>query len=129
MHLQLFPLWWNCCALLEDAIITAPSRLIPFSHPATATFAVAHRAVVSEAVAEVGAFSAMIVELATVERELPVAEASDEVAAATLLILISALDGSRFSSIFIFIAAIFNLMEGFPDGAGELLATTVAAAL
>ena len=99
-----------------------------FSHysPTDATFAVAHLAVVSDAVAEVAAFSAMIVELATVEREPPVAEASDEVAAA---LLIRALDGGMFSSIFIFISAIFDLVEGIPDGAGELLATTIAAAL
>ena len=127
LHLQLCPLRWNCCALLEDAIIAAPSP-----HPICATFAVARAAVVSDAVAEVATFSAMIVELATIKTEVSIADASDEVSTAAIpikLLLIRALDGGMFSSIFIFISAIFDLVEGIPDGAGELLATTIAAAL
>ena len=90
------------------------------------------RAVVSDAMAEVGTFSAMIVELPRVELGLPVAEARDEVAPATVavkLLLISAFDGGMFSSIFIFVPAVFNLVQGVPDGAGELFATTHATAL
>jgi len=105
-----------------------------FSHysPTDATFAVAHLAVVSDAVTEVDTFGAVIVELATVEFELPVAEASDEVAATTIaiaLLLIRAFDGGMFSSIFIFVSAICDLVQGISDGTGELFAATHAAAL
>jgi len=74
----------------------------------------------------------MVVELARVEVDIPIAEASDEVPTATItikLLFIVALDCGMFSSIFVFITSIFNLVKGIPDGTGELFGAAIAATL
>merc|ERR1719192_3028412 len=97
-----------------------------------ARFAVASRAVISNAVTEVGAFPTMVMELARVEVDIPIAEASDEVPTATIaveLLFIVALDCGMFSSIFIFVPSIFNLVQSIPDGTGKLFGAAIAATL
>ena len=77
---------------------------------------------------EVAAKIAVIVELATIEGEVPAAESGDVVAAA-FLVFVGALDRRSLPSGLVLVAAVLGLIEGLADGAGQLLVATIAAAL